>query len=425
MYSSIDGRLTDDVTTFLARAESGFFEYPVSEQTSVTRFCVAGDRDHSERGASRASASASAMPFCVATSNAIVAECEVLNLTPPSKIGTGICFLDHMVDQLTSHGQLGVTLRCGVAGAGRSSASPGSKRDAPDASTAYFAPLRDYATGMERIHDRDIFIACGRALGEALRKVAADVLEASSAAPNGSHKAAALFCCPLDESFAEARIDLRPPASRTGRCDLQLAPYGTFAAGTGGNGKAGAGAGAGGRQWIGRYRTALTPLFWEGVATGLQADVSLIKVRGANAHHILEATFKSFARAYRAALDRAASGLPQGCAEPSEGPVAPAEAPSAPRVAERKRATKETSIEVKVDLDAPWLQSDPPAGGAAAWTGKVLTATRLRGTVQPLSRVVTGIAVLDEVLNEFAKAKIQVSIDELTSEKETAMAALA
>lgn len=36
----------------------------------------------------------------IVTSNAIVAECQVLNLTPPSKIGTGICFLDHMVDQL-------------------------------------------------------------------------------------------------------------------------------------------------------------------------------------------------------------------------------------------------------------------------------------------------------------------------------------
>ena len=56
------------------------------------------------------------MPFQSATSNAIVAECEVLNLTPPSKISTGVCFLDHMVDQLTSHGQLGVTLRCGTVG---------------------------------------------------------------------------------------------------------------------------------------------------------------------------------------------------------------------------------------------------------------------------------------------------------------------
>ena len=93
-----------------------------------------------------------------AASGAVVAEACVLNLTPPSKIGTGICFLDHMCDQLTSHGQLGVTLRCGVG------------------SGAWFAPGRDYATGVAgRPHDRDIFVACGGALGAALRAVVDEV----------------------------------------------------------------------------------------------------------------------------------------------------------------------------------------------------------------------------------------------------------
>ena len=53
------------------------------------------------------------------SSNAITAGAQVRNLPPPpaqSKISTGICFLDHMIDQLTSHAQLGVTLRCGVRG---------------------------------------------------------------------------------------------------------------------------------------------------------------------------------------------------------------------------------------------------------------------------------------------------------------------
>ena len=35
----------------------------------------------------------------------------------------------------------------------------------------------------------------------------------------------------------------------------------------------------------------------------VQADISLKKVRGGNAHHQLESTFKAFARAFRAALD--------------------------------------------------------------------------------------------------------------------------
>ena len=144
-----------------------------------------------------------------ATSGAVVAEACVLNLTPPSKIGTGICFLDHMCDQLTSHGQLGVTLRCGVG------------------SGAWFAPGRDYATGVAgRPHDRDIFVACGTALGLALRRVV-DEVAAAAAAPAAA--AAATFCCPLDEAFAEAVIDLRPPAERRGACAVRLEPYGRFA----------------------------------------------------------------------------------------------------------------------------------------------------------------------------------------------------
>ena len=74
------------------------------------------------------------------TSNAIVAECTVLNLTPPSKVSTGICFLDHMIDQLTSHGQLGVALRCGIINAEPSSAS--GKRAAPEAPTNSSRRLR-------------------------------------------------------------------------------------------------------------------------------------------------------------------------------------------------------------------------------------------------------------------------------------------
>ena len=118
------------------------------------------------------------MAASVATSGAIVAECRVRNLEPPSKIGTGICFLDHMVDQLTSHGMLGVTLQCGIVNDTLVQPAAG-----PGGAPVYFEPLKDYATGLsDRPHDRDIVAACGTVLGLALRSV---VDEVAASAPVG------------------------------------------------------------------------------------------------------------------------------------------------------------------------------------------------------------------------------------------------
>ena len=329
-----------------------------------------------------------------ARSGAIVAEAQVLNLTPPSKIGTGVCFLDHMLDQLTSHGQLGVTLRCGIVTPSgeeeATSAGDTKKRSAPSAAVEYFAPLKDYAAGLGgRPHDRDIFEAAGAALGMALRRVVDEVCAAAATPHRGGD--ATVFCCPLDEAFAEAILDLRP-ADGSHRCDVALEPYGQFA------GR------ASGRRWVGRYRTELTPVFWAALVGALGCRLSLRRVRGANAHHVLESTFKAFARAFRAALDAMADGGSHGCAAPQAGPAAPAAPPSVPRVAERRRATKETAIDVRVDLDAPWLAADAPAGGDSAWTGRVMTPSRLLATVRTTSRVATGIGRLDGVLSELARA---------------------
>jgi imidazoleglycerol-phosphate dehydratase len=345
--------------------------------------------------------------FSIASSGVILAEAEVLNIDlctkVRSQIGTGICFLDHMIDQFTSHGMLGVTLRCGIADV-QDSSKLDSVDDAPMKKRKTFSPLSDYATGMcGRPHDRDIFITCGTALGLALRRVVEDAVARATAAEttaigdaasgsSGSSRSWALFCSPLDEAFAEASLDLQPPQERCGRCVTSLEPYGKFAGSTSG------------RTWIGRYRTELTPVFWSSLATAMRCDLSLRKVRGGNAHHQLESTFKSFARAFRAALDRIADGGSHGCAEPCAGPMPPAAVAEEPRRAERKRATKETTIEVRVNLDAPWSLADEPTGFLSAWTGKVMTATNMRATFQSTSRIVSGIEVLDRVLIEFAKA---------------------
>lgn len=333
------------------------------------------------------------MEFSQGRSGAILAECCVLNLTPPSKVGTGICFLDHMVDQFTSHGMLGVTLRCGIVGGDAAADADGAEPEpqAAGADAKFFAPLKDYATGMSgRPHDRDIFAACGTAIGLALRRVVDEVAPADDIAAGSS---SAVFCSPLDESFTEATIDLQPPEAQRGQCVVALEPYGVH---TGS---------ATGRRWIGRYRTEFTPVFWTSLATALQANVSLKKVRGGNAHHQLESAFKAFARAFRAALDRIVDpGGSHGCATALDGPLPPPlELPSEPRRAERRRATKETTIAVRVDLDAPWSLEDDPTGAETVWTKGAKTPSELTASVERTARISSGIEVLDRVLVEFAK----------------------
>ena len=70
--------------------------------------------------------------------------------------------------------------------------------------------------------------------------------------------------------------------------------------------------------------------------------VRLVKGRGDNAHHIVESTFKAFARGVRAAMD-AAEGIDV---------YAGAAASEETRRSAIQRSTKETSIDVKLDLDA-------------------------------------------------------------------------
>jgi imidazoleglycerol-phosphate dehydratase len=63
---------------------------------------------------------------------------------------------------------------------------------------------------------------------------------------------------------------------------------------------------------LGEYDVALTPEFFRAVAVhgGLTLHVDLI--RGRNAHHIVEATFKAFARALdmATAVDQRVQGIP-------------------------------------------------------------------------------------------------------------------
>ncbi|KAJ9533831.1 hypothetical protein QJQ45_026919 [Haematococcus lacustris] len=157
--------------------------------------------------------------------------------------GTGVCvaetpvgFLNHMLDQIASHGLFDVTVR---------------------------------ATGDTWIDDHhtveDIALALGGALSQALgdRK--------------GIHRFGE-FCAPLDEALTHVVLDLsgRPYLS----CDLAIPA-----------------------QRIGTFDTELVEHFFQSFVNTSGTTLHIRQLAGKNSHHIVEATFKAFARALRKAAE--------------------------------------------------------------------------------------------------------------------------
>ena len=382
------------------------------------------------------------------TSGAVIAEASVADLGPRGVMGTGICFLDHMIDQFTSHAQLGVTVRVALgeaAGGGGGGGGAATEEEEP----AWLPVHVDYAGNAlsERPHDADIFKASGAALGAALRQLCVANAAAAASASASTATATAgpvVFCCPLDEAFTEVTLDLAPAnASDAGSCVVALDPYGTMP--------------PAGRTWIGAYRCAYTSHFWASLAAELGCAVALRRVRGDNAHHVVESCFKAFARALRAALDEARHGGLHGCvaaAEPrgararfatlaaagsgagggaggepgakrqktaTDQTAAAAAAadvargseaagpPAAARVGTRSRSTKETSIDVSVDLDAAppglrdLLHADAVSGGATAGAAAAAAAEQLE-QLPDTAGISTGVDLLDRLLGELRRA---------------------
>ncbi|KAH0455883.1 hypothetical protein IEQ34_015915 [Dendrobium chrysotoxum] len=149
---------------------------------------------------------------------------------------TGIPFLDHMLDQLASHGVLDIFVR---------------------------------ASGDIHIDDHhsneDIALALGTALLQAL----------------GDRKGInrfGHFAAPLDEAAVEVILDLsgRPHLS----CDLQIPT-----------------------ERVGTYDTQLVEHFFQSLVNTSGMTLHIQQRSGKNSHHIIEATFKAFARALRQAIE--------------------------------------------------------------------------------------------------------------------------
>ncbi|WP_329743114.1 bifunctional histidinol-phosphatase/imidazoleglycerol-phosphate dehydratase HisB [Dyella sp. A6] len=157
------------------------------------------------------------------------------------QVHTGLGFFDHMLEQIGKHGGFALTLHC---------------------------------DGDIHIDDHHTIEDCALALGQALRQALGD--------KRGIGRYG--FSLPMDESAADARLDL------SGR------PYfvfeGTFP-----------------RDRVGEVSTELVPHFFRSLCETLGANLHL-SVRGENAHHMVEACFKVVARALRQAIQREGSELP-------------------------------------------------------------------------------------------------------------------
>ncbi|HEY2346862.1 MAG TPA: bifunctional histidinol-phosphatase/imidazoleglycerol-phosphate dehydratase HisB [Xanthomonadaceae bacterium] len=172
-------------------------------------------------------------------------------------IATGHGFFDHMLEQLGKHGGFALSVTC---------------------------------TGDLHIDEHHTVEDCALALGQALRESLGDkrgIARYGSAPPRvveaGEEGPCAAVVLPMDESLAEAALDL------SGRA------YFVFD-------------GAFPRAEVGGLATELVPHFFRSLCDAGGINLHL-RVRGENAHHMVEACFKAVARALRAAIRRDGSVL--------------------------------------------------------------------------------------------------------------------
>ncbi len=173
------------------------------------------------------------------------------------EVSTGMPFFDHMLEQLGKHGGFALTLTC---------------------------------AGDLQIDEHHTVEDCALALGQALRQALGDKRGIGRYGfADGDEKAemespTTGFLLPMDETIARAALDF------SGR------PYFVFD-------------GAFGRERVGDLPTELVPHFFRSLCetAGLNLHLS---VRGDNAHHMVEASFKAVARALRVSLKREGNALP-------------------------------------------------------------------------------------------------------------------
>jgi imidazoleglycerol-phosphate dehydratase len=149
---------------------------------------------------------------------------------------TGVPFLDHMLDQIASHGLIDLEVR---------------------------------AVGDIQIDDHHTNEDVGITLGMALAKAVGD----RKGITRFGH-----FVAPLDEALVQVALDF------SGRPHLN---YGLEIP----------------TQRVGTYDTQLVREFFVAIVNHAQITLHIRQLDGINSHHIIEATFKAFARSLRMALE--------------------------------------------------------------------------------------------------------------------------
>jgi imidazoleglycerol-phosphate dehydratase len=190
----------------------------------------------------------------------------------PHPISTGIGFLDHMIDQLNSHAQIGVSVTV-------------RKEGEAEATLDAFSAGQVNRYGSE--DQSDLVGTVGAALGRELKKIV----------PSKNGNVTSRFCCPLDEALVEC-ILTKHASSADGKgadpegelIQFSLAPYGKYPANKG-------------RSKIGCLQTCCVETFFANLAQHSGLHISLSKIRGDNGHHVIESAFKAFSRALRNLID--------------------------------------------------------------------------------------------------------------------------
>tara|TARA_Y100001970_G_scaffold284864_1_gene403173 strand:- start:11265 stop:11870 length:606 start_codon:yes stop_codon:yes gene_type:complete len=153
-----------------------------------------------------------------------------------SNINTGIPFLDHMINQISSHGLFNLDIK---------------------------------AKGDIHIDDHHTNEDVGIAIGQALSKALGD----RTGIVRFGH-----FVAPLDEALVQVSLDCSGRPHLTYNLEIPS-------------------------EKIGSYDTELVREFFMAIANNSGMTLHLNQLDGQNSHHIVEASFKSFARALRMATE--------------------------------------------------------------------------------------------------------------------------